>query len=64
MDLLTVLVGVAVTILMAAIPWAFAMNSKLVRIDTELKGALDMRDRVIGLETRVLSIEIRGEAPR
>jgi len=35
-DILTVLVGIAVTIMMAGIPWAYQINARLVSIEASM----------------------------
>ena len=62
MSIITSLVGIQAAILMAGIPWAFKIQSTLVRIDTEMKTALNVRDDVDALKDRVLKLEINLHA--
>ncbi|MHC2068862.1 hypothetical protein ACYFX5_15445 [Bremerella sp. T1] len=54
---LTLLVGTGVSILTAAIPWAFSVQGRLSRIETSLTQNLDAAKRIEQIELRLLWIE-------
>ncbi len=58
MAVITTVLVLQSTVPLAGIPWAFKMQSTLVRIDTELKTALNVRDKVSEMEARVLKLEL------
>ena len=53
--------GVQTTILIAAIPWAYSMHSRVTRIEASAATAADLIDRVSSLESRLLRIEVELE---
>ncbi|MDA7950031.1 MAG: hypothetical protein MPJ24_00955 [Pirellulaceae bacterium] len=59
MTLLTCLVGLGVTIMMAGIPWAYSIHGRLTKIETNIVDSLECRERIDELGERVLRIEIK-----
>ena len=60
--LLTSLVGIGVSILLAGIPWAYGVHGRLTQIETSLKELLGERARWSDLERRLTRIEARDTA--
>jgi len=57
--LLTSLVGVGVSILLAGIPWAYGIHGRLTQIETSLKELLSERTRWTDLDRRLTRVEAR-----
>ena len=57
--LLTSLVGVGVSILLASIPWAYGIHGRLTQIETSLKELLGERARWSEVDRRLTRIEAR-----
>jgi hypothetical protein len=57
--LLTSLVGIGVSILLASIPWAYGVHGRLTQIETSLKELLGERARWSDVERRLALIEAR-----
>jgi hypothetical protein len=57
--LLTSLVGVGVSILLASIPWAYGIHGRLTQIETSLKEVLGERARWSELDRRVTRVEVQ-----
>jgi hypothetical protein len=57
--LLTSLVGVGVSILLASIPWAYGIHGRLTQIETCLKELLLERAKWGDVERRLTRIEAR-----
>lgn len=57
--LLTGLVGVGVSILMAGIPWAYSMHGRLTKIETILNEHVHGYHRVNGMQDRLTKLEAR-----
>lgn len=62
MDLLTTLVGVGVTILVAGVPWAFAVHGRLASIEAKLVGNDLLQRDMRRIETRLITVESRQQA--
>lgn len=63
MNLLTCLVGLQATVLLAAVPWAYSVHGRLVAMESKLTANLAVEKRVTSLETRVLTIELSTLRP-
>ena len=59
--ILTFLVSVGVTVLLAGIPWAYGIHGRLTMIETTLKEHLRNSDRVEAHELRLARLEIHLE---
>ncbi len=59
--ILTFLVSVGVSVLLAGIPWAYGIHGRLTMIETTLKEHLRNADRVDAHELRIARLEIQGE---
>ena len=57
--LLTSLVGIGVSILLASIPWAYGIHGRLTQIETSLKELLGERPKWSDLDRRLTRIEAR-----
>jgi len=55
--LLTTLVGVGVTVLLAGIPWAYSVHGRLATIETSLRDTLNALPRLNELELRITRLE-------
>jgi hypothetical protein len=65
--LLTSLVGLGVSILLAGIPWAYSVHGRLATIEASLRETLGAPGRMVELERRVTKVELQltqGRAPR
>lgn len=60
--LLTSLVGIGVSVLLAGIPWAYGIHGRLTQIETSLKELLGERARWSDLDRRLTRIEARDSA--
>jgi len=58
MTLLTCLVGAGVSILLAAVPWAYSVHGRLTKIETHLKETLAPAEQIRRLEHRLTRIEL------
>ena len=60
-SVLTSLVAVGVSVLLAGIPWAYSVHGRLATIETSLRDAVAALARLHELEQRVLRLEMRME---
>lgn len=58
-SLLTTLVGLGVSILLASIPWAYGIHGRLTRIETTLAESMPSRPRVDDIDRRVARLEVQ-----
>jgi hypothetical protein len=58
-SLLTSLVGVGVSVLLAAIPWAYGVHGRLTMIETNLKELVPASERWSEMDRRLTRIEAR-----
>jgi hypothetical protein len=56
-SLLTTLVGLGVSVLLAGIPWAYSVHGRLATIEVSLREALSALSRVADLERRIGKLE-------
>lgn len=56
--LLSLIATVVTTIGIAAVPWAYQINGRLVRIETTLTGLVSLETRIDKLEVKMSTIEI------
>lgn len=59
LTVLTGLVGVGVTVLLAGIPWAYMIHGRLTAIEAKIEGHGLLAEAVHELQTRVTVIEAR-----
>ena len=59
--LLTSLVGIGVSILLASIPWAYGIHGRLTQIETSLKELLGERAKWADVDRRLTRMEARDD---
>lgn len=59
--LLTSLVGIGVSVLLAGIPWAYGIHGRLTQIETSLKELLHDRQKVADIDRRLVRFEAREQ---
>ena len=57
-ELLTGLIALQATVLIAAIPWAYSVHGRIVAIESRLVANLELTDRVTVLERSVLTLQL------
>lgn len=60
-SLLTTLVGLGVSILLASIPWAYGIHGRLTRIETSLSESLPSKPRIDEIDRRLHRVELLQE---
>ncbi|ADB15341.1 hypothetical protein Psta_0655 [Pirellula staleyi DSM 6068] len=60
-SLLTTLVGLGVSILLASIPWAYGIHGRLTRIETTLAESLPHKPRLEEIDRRLARVELLQE---
>jgi hypothetical protein len=60
-SVLTCLMGIGVTILLAGIPWAYGIHGRLAKIETVLKNVFISAERLGELEHRVTLLEAQRD---
>jgi len=54
---LTFLMGIGVSVLLAAIPWAYSVHGRLTKIEMSLNNHLENHRQLLRLEQRVSQLE-------
>ena len=62
LTVLTCLVGLAVTILIAGIPWAYSVHGRLTKMESNSETSAKLLELVFSMERRVTTIEAELKA--